>query len=176
MRGKKIWEKTVQCDDWSDATINLHITKSERRKIRGLAGKVSYINPNRIGMDFDNFDNGSHDFIPNLNLADVISLTNRLGLLSKDPVRKALKSKKLPYKFGVELDSRRRIDFDIGKCPTSGEEELRIHYMDPLRKIDRFEIGRIDIICLCELIEALKQTFIVYINLMNKALILKEAL
>jgi hypothetical protein len=152
MRGKKVWKNTVRCDDWSDATINLHITKSDRRKIRGFAGRVSYINPNRIGMDFDNFDGESHAFIPNLNLADVIQLVNRLGLLSSGPIRKALKSKKLPHKFGVELDSRRKIDFDIGKCPTSGEEEIRIYYMDPLRKISRFEIGRINANCLYELI------------------------
>ena len=123
MRVEKIWDKTVRCDDWGDATINLHITKGDRRKIRGFAGKVSYINPNRIGMDFDNFGNGSNAFIPNLNLADVIQLINRLDLLSKDPVGRALKSHRFPYKFSVELDSRRKIDFDIGKCPTSGEEE-----------------------------------------------------
>ena len=113
MRAKTVWEKNVGCDDWSDATINLHITEHERRRITGLAGNVSYINPNRIGMDFDNFSNGSHDFIPNLDLADVIQLINRLDLLNHDSVRKASRSKKLRFKLGVELDSRRKVDVSI---------------------------------------------------------------
>jgi len=176
MSGKRIWQKTVQCDDWSDAAINIHITESERRKIEGIDGKVFYINPNRTGMDFDNFSNRSHDYIPNLSTADMIQLINRLDLLRKDYIREALRTKVLPHRFGLELDSRRRLDFDIGRCATSGEEEIRMYYEDPLRNIERFEIGRIDVKILLSLIRVLKEAYIEYNQLMLKSLILKELL
>jgi len=174
MDGKRIWYKTIRCDDWSDATINVHITKSEKRKIEGIEGRIAYINPNRIGIDFDNFSDGSHDYIPNLSMADLIQLINRLELLKHDSIREALRSKILPHRFGLELDSRRKLDFDIGVCSTSEEEEIRMCYEDPLRKIERFEIGRIDVKCLHKFIRALKEAYVEYNQLMLRLLILRE--
>jgi len=175
MDGKKKWERKIRCDSWSDAVINLHITKSDTKKIRRAGDEIHYIiNPNRIGIDFDNFSNGSQSFIPNMNPSDVIQIINRLEILTHDYFRKTLRKGTIPYKLGVELDSRRKLDFDVGYSSISGNEEVLMYYEDSLRGIDRFEIGRIDIPCLSVLIKALKEAFIEYINLMNRALILKE--
>jgi len=175
MDGKRRWERRIRCDTWSDAIINLHITKSDRKKIKRVKDEIYYIiNPNRIGIDFDNFANGSHSFIPNLSPSDIIQIINRLEILSHDFIRKALRNRTIPHKFGVELDSRRKLDFDIGYCPQTGNEELRMYYEDPLRGIDRFEIGRIDASFLPELIKALKEVFVEYNHLMNRSLLLKE--
>lgn len=175
MDGKRRWERKIRCDDWSDAVINLHITKSDRKKIRRAKDETySLINPNRIGIDFDNFSDGSHNYIPNLSLSDIIQIINRLELLSHEIIRKALREGSIPHKFGVELDSRRKFDFDVGHSPISGNEEILMYYEDSLRGIYRFEIGRIDTSCLSALIKALKEVFIEYSHLMNKALLLKE--
>jgi len=174
MPSKRIWQKTLKCDNWSDATINVHITESEMKKIDGVNGEVSYINPNRLGMDFDNFSDGSHDYIPNLSLADLIQLINRLELLSKKIIREALRSKTLQHRFGLELDSRRKLDFDVGVCRTSGEEEIIMHYEDPLRNLERFEIGKIDVRNLGKLIRILKEVYIEYNQLILKSLLLRE--
>jgi len=176
MPGGRIWQKIVKCDSWSDATINVHITESDRRRIEGINGEVSYINPNRVGMDFDNFSDNSHDYIPNLSIADIIQLINRLELLGKNVIREALRSKTLSHRFGLELDSRRKLDFDIGTCPTSGEEEVIMHYEDPLRNLERFEIGRIDVRNLSRLVRVLKEAYIEYNQLTLKSLLLKELL
>ena len=176
MKGKKIWEKSVECDDWSDARINVHITQSDKRKIDRIERNVFYVNPNRIGIDFDNFNDETHAFIPNLSVSDIVQLVNRLHLLQKDFIREALINKVIPHGFGVELDSRRKVDFDIGRCETSGEEEIIIEYEDPLRSIERFEIGRIDVEYLPRLIRSLKEAYIEYYHIMQKSLILKELL
>src|SRR3972149_1163008 len=160
MPSKRIWQKTVKCDNWSDATINVHITESDKRKIEGINVEVSYVNPNRLGMDFDNFSNDSHDYIPNLSVADIIQLINRLELLGENIIREALKSKTLLHRFGLELDSRRKLDFDIGINPTSGEEEITMHYEDLLRNLERFKIGRIDVRNLSKLVRVLKEAYI----------------
>jgi hypothetical protein len=174
MPSKRSWQKIVKCNSWSDATINVHITESEMKKIDGVDGEVSYINPNRLGMDFDNFSGRSHEYIPNMSIADLIQLINRLELLGNQIIREALKSKTLQHRFGLELDSRRKLDFDIGTCPTSDEEEVIMHYADPLRNLDRFEIGRIDVRNVGKLIRVLKEAYIEYDQRILKSLLLRE--
>jgi hypothetical protein len=174
MGGKRIWERIVKRDTWSDAKINVHITESDRRKIERIDRNVSYVNPNRIGIDFDNFHDNSHDYIPNVSIADLVQLINRLHLLQKDYVREAIKTKALSHGFGVELDSRRKVDFDLGICETSGEETIVIEYEDQLRKIDRFEIGSIDVEHLSDFIRAMKEAYIEYDHIVKRTLILGE--
>jgi len=175
MNGKRRLERNIRCDDWSDAIINLHITKSDRKKIRRAKRETySLINPNRIGIDFDNFADGSHNYIPNLSPSDIIQIINRLELLSHETIRKALRDGSIPHRFGVELDSRRKFDFDVGYSSISGNEEILMYYEDSLRRIDRFEIGRIEVSFLSRLIRALNEIFIEYNHLMNRSLLLKE--
>lgn len=176
MRAPTKFEKKVQCDNWSEATINLHITKTSRKQIKRVKDEAYYIiNPSRIGIDFDDFAGRSHNFIPNLNPADIIQIIDRLEILSHNYIREGLRKGWIPHKFGVELDSRRKLDFDIGISSKSGKEELKMYYEDPLRKIPRFEIGRIDTSLLSTLIRALKEIFVEYSHYMSKSLLLKES-
>ena len=166
-------EKTVRCDDWSNATINVHITKSDKKQFRFRGDFFAIVNPNRIGIDFDNFEDGSHYFIPNVTTSDLIQIINRIEILSYELIRKALREGKIRLTLGVELTSRRRVDFEIGYSPKSGNEELRMYYEDP-GVLERFQIGRIDTSLLKNLIKALKEVFVEYNHYMNRALLLKE--
>ena len=100
-------------------------------------------------------------------------IINRLDILSRDAIRDALEKGTIPQ-LGVELDSRRKVDFDIGFSSISGNEEIRVYYEDPLRNIKRFELGRIELDFIWRLIKALKEAFIEYNHYMHKSLLLKE--
>jgi len=175
MGGRRIWERTVKCDDWSNATINIHITKSDTKQFRYREEYHAIINPNRIGIDFDNFKDGSHHFVPNLSPSDLIQIINRIEILSHPSIREALRKEKISVRLGVELTSNRRVDFDIGYSTKSRDEELRMYYEDP-GVLDRFQIGGIGAKFLRELIKALKEVFIEYNHYMNRALLLKETI
>jgi len=176
MAGKRSLEKTIKSDDWSNATINVHITKSDKKQFRFKGDFFAIVNPNRIGIDFDNFEDGSHYFIPNVTTSDLIQIINRIEILSYELIRKALREGKIRLTLGVELTSRRRVDFEIGYSPKSGNEELRMYYEDPggYGILERFQIGRIDVRLLKNLMKALKEILVEYNHYMNRALLLKE--
>jgi hypothetical protein len=174
LRGKTIWQKRIKCQEGSDAIIEVHITGSERKQLIRMDRKISYINPNRIGIDFDNFNGDSHDYIPNLSVADLVQLINRLHLLQNDHVRNAIKKRDIDYVFGVEFDSRRKIDFGIAINHQTDNEQVVIEYEDPLREIKKFEIGRIDVDCIYLIISVLKEVYLEYNHVVEKALLLGE--
>ncbi len=95
---------------------------------QGVEGNFHCMIPYRIGMDFDGFrGKGVHDWIPNLSLSDLVQV-NYSGLLRKKVTRRALEGGVTPYKFGVELDFRRRLDPDVGKDPESGNGRIEMNY------------------------------------------------
>jgi len=93
-------------------TAIVHITKVERFQFRGM---YRYFFPPRIGIDFylpENFPEGNHDFIPNLELGDVARLIKILGLVERNQTFDSLASGKIkPFRIGLafETDLKRRI-------------------------------------------------------------------
>lgn len=93
-------------------TAIVHITKIDRKAFRGM---YRYFYPPRIGIDFyspEDYPDGSHDFIPNLELGDVARLIRILELARQDETFKKLNSGKIkPFKIGLafEIDLQRRI-------------------------------------------------------------------
>lgn len=173
MRGEITWERKVTCLNNSTGNIKVHITKRELKQLYRTNRKVLYVNPNRIGIDFDNFNGDSHDFIPNLSIADLVQFINRLHLLKSETVRRAIEEGLIDHGFGIELDSRRKVDFGIEINRNTNQEEIIIEYEDPLREIESFEIGRIDIHNINDLIRALKEVYVEYDYLVKKALLLE---
>ena len=94
------------------ATVLVHITKIDRTLFRGMN---RYFYPPRIGIDFyspEDYPNGPHDFIPNLELGDVARLIKILELARRDRTFKSLNSGRIkPFKIGLafESDLQRRI-------------------------------------------------------------------
>jgi len=93
-------------------TAIIHITKIERALFGGV---YRYFYPPRIGIDFyspEEYPNGLHDFIPNLELGDVARLIKILELVGQDQTFTSLNSGKIkPFKIGLafETDLQRRI-------------------------------------------------------------------
>ena len=93
-------------------TAIAHITKIDRAPFRGM---YRYFYPPRIGIDFyfpEDYPNGPHDFIPNLELGDVARLIKILELVGQDQTFTSLSSGKIkPFKIGLafEKDLQRRI-------------------------------------------------------------------
>lgn len=170
MRGKVAWQKEIKCIAQPNAKVIVHITKSENKRIKDY----NYVNPNRIGIDFDGFNDSSHDYIPNLNLADLISLIQRLNLLKGCSFRDVLKEGKFIRSFGVELDSRRKIDFEVESSGADKHDQIKVCYEDNLRKLERFKICSLEDNELPEIINALKEAFVQYTYYMNRFLILEE--
>jgi len=89
-----------------------HITKVDRASFRGL---YRYFYPPRIGLDFylpENYPQGTHDYIPNLELGDVARLVRILDLVKQDKTFDSLESGRIsPFKIGLafENDLQRRI-------------------------------------------------------------------
>jgi hypothetical protein len=89
-----------------------HITKVDKAPFRGM---YRYFYPPRIGIDFyspEDYPNGVHDFVPNLELGDVARLVRILELVSEDDTFASLKSGKIkPFRIGLafENDLQRRI-------------------------------------------------------------------
>lgn len=92
--------------------VLVHITKIDRTLSRGM---YRYFYPPRIGIDFyssEDYPDGPHDFIPNLELGDVARLIKILELAGRDRTFKSLNSGRIkPFKIGLafEKDLHRRI-------------------------------------------------------------------
>jgi hypothetical protein len=108
-QGDKGWFGEVE-DKYTNAVV--HITKVERVQFKGM---YRYFFPPRIGIDFyspENYPNGSHDFIPNLELGDIARLIKILELVERDQTFNSLASGNIkPFKIGLafETDLKRRI-------------------------------------------------------------------
>ena len=96
-------------------TAVAHITKVETSKSKGL---YSYFLPPRIGIDFympDDYPEGQHEFIPNLDLGDVARLINVLGLVERDQTFDSLSSGKIkPFEIGLAFETELRRKVTIG--------------------------------------------------------------
>jgi len=167
MRGRVCWEKKVKC---SDGVISVHITEDTIRKIEGIEGELHFRIPSRIGIDFHDFKEGSHDYIPNVSLSDLIQLINYLHLLSNSNFRRKLITGVFPHRFGIEFDFRRKLDLDV-KSVGEGREIIEMYYEDPQR-FERFLAGWIEPWRISTLILALKECVVEYSYLTNKALLL----
>ena len=90
----------------------VHITKVERIKIGGV---YRYFFSPRIGIDFylpENYPDGEHDFIPNLELGDIARLIRILELVEVDQTFESLASGTIkPFRIGLafETELKRRI-------------------------------------------------------------------
>lgn len=167
MRGQTCWERNIECND---GTINVHITKQDSRKLSGVETPVFFIIPNRIGLDFYSFrDNGSIDYIPNASVSDIVQIIDRLHVLSSQIVREAFLKGVFKHKFGIELDFRRRLDFNIA-INSNREEIIEMYYEDP-KRFGRFLIGTIEVSSLILLQRALKECIVEYTYLTSKLLI-----
>jgi len=93
-------------------TMIPHITKVDKAPFRGM---YRYFYPPRIGIDFyfpQDYPNGAHDFVPNLELGDVARLVRILELVSEDETFASLESDEIkPFRIGLafENDLQRRI-------------------------------------------------------------------
>ena len=89
-----------------------HITKIDRTFSKGMS---SYFYPPRIGIDFylpEDYPNGPHDFIPNLELGDIARLMKILELAGEYKIFTSLNWGRIkPFKIGLafESDLQRRI-------------------------------------------------------------------
>ena len=59
------------------------------RKIEGIEGELHFKIPTRIGIDFYDFTEGSHDYIPNVSLSDLVQLINYLRLFANAKIGRA---------------------------------------------------------------------------------------
>jgi len=71
-----------------------------------------YFYPPRIGIDFylpENYPDGPHDFIPNLELGDVARLIRVFDIVKQDETFNSLKSGQIkPFKIGLAFDALQR--------------------------------------------------------------------
>jgi hypothetical protein len=109
MCADKAWSGEIE-DKYTIALV--HITKVEKRKNKGL---YEYFFPPRIGIDFyhpEDYANGYHDFIPNLELGDIARLIQVLELVKRNETFDHLVSGKIkPFRIGLafERELKRRI-------------------------------------------------------------------
>lgn len=157
----------MQC---SDGVISIHITEETKRKIEGIEGELHFKIPTRIGIDFYDFREGSHDYIPNVSLSDLVQLINYLRLFANPNVRRGLIEGVIPHKFGIEFDFRRKLDLDV-KPKGRGREVVEMYYEDPQR-FKRFLACWIEPSEIPLLMRALKECVIEYTYLTNKSLLL----
>jgi len=107
--------------DDENVTIEAHITKITKKVFER---KYHYFYPPRIGLDFyEEYPDGPHDFIANLELGDIIRLIKILELIEKDSIFKDLNSGDIkPFTIGLSFESdlkrKIRIDADEGDVLT----------------------------------------------------------
>lgn len=91
-----------------------HITKVGRTKYQGMP---NYSNPPRIGIDFNRYETNEHNYIPNLDLADVATLLRMLELVQQEDVSNKIRSRKIkPFEIWLSFskDMKRKITLDVG--------------------------------------------------------------
>jgi hypothetical protein len=105
----KAWSGKLK-DKYTIAIV--HITKVEKILIGGV---YRYFFSPRIGIDFylpENYPDGEHDFIPNLELGDIARLIRILELVETDQTFESLASGNIkPFRIGLafETELKRRI-------------------------------------------------------------------
>lgn len=146
-----------------------HITKVDEIRFKGM---YRYFYPPRIGLDFyfpENYPDGNHDFIPNLELGDVARLVRILDLVKQDETFDSLKSGRIsPFKIGLafENDLQRKI------LLRAKGNLLAIRYCGIHRKVEVDFEYCMSRECAVELTTSLKELLIEYIGFIQKYVIL----
>jgi hypothetical protein len=158
----KGWFRKIE-DEQTIAVV--HITKVDKKRSKGL---YRYFFPPRIGIDFytpDNYPEGQHDFIPNLELGDVARLIKILELVDQDKTFNSLREGEIqPFEIGLAFENelKRKITVSVA------ENSLAIKYEGIHRRSEvsiEYNFTRQGI---QELINCLKELTIEYIGFIQR--------